>query len=320
MVSTITDRGPPACPGRPPPPRKFENPSISVGSAEAAEKGGYAHFMLKEIHEQPDGPDGAMTGRLRGESGLPGGARPDSGAAGRDRSRRDDRVRYGLYASLVGGAVPEWLGIPPVPRWRPSSATSPPPIDSRTLVVAVAVRRDRRTRSPRRALAGDRGAVVCGRNQHSGLGDHSRVSRLFFLQAGPEVPSQATRHRDPGRNPGDAGPRTCPPVKRLSAEKVRELVAALRRDCRNRPKERSSWRDQSRRLRRDTPTRPGFIYIGRIVRYPAALEVCAQDQEISYLHAEGYAGGRAQAQAPSPFSMPTYSRRGGHTIGRIRQS
>ncbi|HEX7591784.1 MAG TPA: hypothetical protein VF375_07520, partial [Candidatus Limnocylindrales bacterium] len=37
-------------------------------SAEAAEKGGYAHFMLKEIHEQPEALTAAMTGRLRGET------------------------------------------------------------------------------------------------------------------------------------------------------------------------------------------------------------------------------------------------------------
>jgi len=107
-------------------------------SAEAAEKGGYAHFMLKEIHEQPAALTAAMTGRLRGDAVCLEELDPI-----RERLAGIDRVEMiacgtAYYASLVGAALfQDWLGVPARSTVASEFRYSPPPIDARTLVIAV---------------------------------------------------------------------------------------------------------------------------------------------------------------------------------------
>lgn len=99
-------------------------------SAEAAEKGGYAHFMLKEIHEQPAALTAAMTGRLRGKSvHIEELDLIDKRLAGIDRV---EMIACGtaFYASLVGAALfQDWLGVPARATVASEFRYSPPPID-----------------------------------------------------------------------------------------------------------------------------------------------------------------------------------------------
>jgi glucosamine--fructose-6-phosphate aminotransferase (isomerizing) len=78
--------------------------------------------------------------------------------------------------------------------------------------------------------------------------------------------------------------------KRLSAEKERELVAALRRL----PKQAERTIELAgpiEEIAARYADAAGFMYIGRSFGYPAALEGALKIKEISYLHAEGYAAG-----------------------------
>jgi len=103
-------------------------------SVEAAEKGGYPHFMLKEMHEQPDAIRTAFTGRLRGEAIVVEELAPVA-----DRLGAVERVEFvacgsANYAAAVAANLAQvWLGLParhtsssPSPsrarrrtRWRP---------------------------------------------------------------------------------------------------------------------------------------------------------------------------------------------------------
>ena len=107
-------------------------------SIEAAEKGGYAHFMLKEMHEQPEAIRAAITGRVHDDSIELDELEPIA-----DRLREIERVEFvacgtANYASAVGAYVfQDWLHIPA--RWNIGSEFrySPPPLDRKTLVIAV---------------------------------------------------------------------------------------------------------------------------------------------------------------------------------------
>jgi glucosamine--fructose-6-phosphate aminotransferase (isomerizing) len=261
-------------------------------SAEAAEKGGYAHFMLKEIHEQPAALTAAMTGRLRGES-----VRLEELDGIRDRLAGIDRVEMiacgtAYYASLVGAALfQEWLGIPARSTVASEFRYSPPPIDSRTLVVAVTQSGETADTIAAARLAGDHGAVVVAVTNTVGSAITRESHASVFLQAGPEVAVAATKTfvtqvatvvmlaADVAHQLG-----------RLPADKERDLVKALRRL----PKQAERAIElaaAAEEIAERYASAAGFMYIGRSFGYPAALEGALKIKEISYLHAEGYAAG-----------------------------
>jgi glucosamine--fructose-6-phosphate aminotransferase (isomerizing) len=261
-------------------------------SAEAAEKGGYAHFMLKEIHEQPAALTAAMTGRLRGES-----VRLEELDGIRSRLAGIDRVEMiacgtAYYASLVGAALfQEWLGVPARSTVASEFRYSPPPIDARTLVVAVTQSGETADTIAAARMAGDRGAVVVAVTNTVGSAVTRESHASVFLQAGPEVAVAATKTfvtqvatvvmlaADIAHQLG-----------RLPAETERDLVGALRRlpEQAERAIELSAAAEE---IADRYASAAGFMYIGRSFGYPAALEGALKIKEISYLHAEGYAAG-----------------------------
>ena len=118
--------------------------------------------MLKEINEQPAALTAAMAGRLRRDTicleeldAIDGPAR-----------RSIDRVEMiacgtAYYASLVGAAlIQEWLGVPARATVASEFRYSPPPIDSRTLVVAVTQSGETADTIAAARLAAERGAAV----------------------------------------------------------------------------------------------------------------------------------------------------------------
>jgi glucosamine--fructose-6-phosphate aminotransferase (isomerizing) len=261
-------------------------------SAEAAEKGGYPHFMLKEIHEQPEALTACMTGRLRGESVCLEELDPI-----RERIHAIERVELiacgtAYYASLVGAALFEdWLGVPARATVASEFRYSPPPVDARTLVVAVTQSGETADTIAAARLAGERGGLVIAVTNTVGSAITRESHASVFLQAGPEVAVAATKTfvtqvatlimlaADVSR---ELGKRT------LQEEAV--LVDALRRL----PKQ----AERAIELAESTPDvaaryadAAGFMYIGRAFGYPAALEGALKIKEISYLHAEGYAAG-----------------------------
>jgi glucosamine--fructose-6-phosphate aminotransferase (isomerizing) len=261
-------------------------------SADAAEKGGFAHFMLKEIHEQPAALRSAMTGRLRRDAICLEELDPI-----RDRLTAIDRVEMiacgtAYYASLVGAALfQEWLGVPARSTVASEFRYSPPPIDSRTLVVAVTQSGETADTIAAARLAGDRGAaVICVTNTvGSAITRESHAS--VFLQAGPEVAVAATKTfvtqvATLVMLAADIAHR----LGRLPAEEELELVAALRRlpEQAERAIELAASTEEMAVRYADAA---GFMYIGRSFGYPAALEGALKIKEISYLHAEGYAAG-----------------------------
>jgi glucosamine--fructose-6-phosphate aminotransferase (isomerizing) len=261
-------------------------------SADAAEKSGYAHFMLKEIHEQPAALTSAMAGRLRHDSVCLEELDPI-----RDRLAGIDRVELiacgtAYYASLVGASLfQEWLGVPARSTVASEFRYSPPPIDARTLVVAVTQSGETADTIAAARLAGDRGALVVAVTNTVGSAITRESHAAVFLQAGPEVAVAATKTfvtqvatlimlaADVSHQLG-----------RLPAEKEKELVDALRLLPAQAARA-IELAGATEAMADEYASAAGFMYIGRSFGYPAALAGALKIKEISYLHAEGYAAG-----------------------------
>jgi glucosamine--fructose-6-phosphate aminotransferase (isomerizing) len=192
----------------------------------------------------------------------------------------------------VGAALfQEWLGIPARSTVASEFRYSPPPVDSRTLVVAVTQSGETADTIAAARLAGDRGAVVVAVTNTVGSAITRESHASVFLQAGPEVAVAATKTfvtqvATLVMLAADIAHR----LGRLPAKSERELVDALRRL----PEQAQRTIDMAavtEQMADRYAGAAGFMYIGRSFGYAAALEGALKIKEISYLHAEGYAAG-----------------------------
>ena len=244
-------------------------------SAEMAEKGGYEHFMLKEIHEQPEALRQSIAGRVGRDDRI----RVEELAALVEILRTVNRVELvacgtAYYASLVGAAaLQDWTGLPD------------------TLVIAVTQSGETADTIAPTRLARERGCPVIAVTNTVGSAITREADAVLFLQAGPEIAVAASKTfvaqvttlivlaAGIGRIRGT-----------LPEDEERELAGALRRLPEAAQRALDSAAGASELARRYVNSR-GFMFVGRGYGYPAALEGALKLKEISYLHAEGYAAG-----------------------------
>jgi glucosamine--fructose-6-phosphate aminotransferase (isomerizing) len=261
-------------------------------SIEAAEKDGYDHFMLKEMHEQPGAIRAAITGRLRGDE-----IRVTELELVSEAILRADRVELvacgsANYASAVGAyALQEWSGLPA--RWNIGSEFrySPPPLDDRTLVIAVTQSGETADTIAPVRLARERGCTVIAVTNTVGSAITRDSDAVLFLQAGPEMAVVATKTFATQVTTLVLLAAAIAKARgRFSAEQERELVRALRRlpDQAQRAVELAAPAGD---LARRYVNSHGFMFVGRGITYPVALEGALKLKEVSYMHAEGYAAG-----------------------------
>lgn len=262
-------------------------------SLEAAEKGGHEHFMEKEIHEQPGAVLAAITGRLHDDEVRVHEIEDLLPTIG--RAERVELVACGsaAYASAVAAfALQAWAGLPA--RWNIGSEFryGPPPLDERSLVIAVTQSGETAdTLAPTR-LARAQGSPVVAVTNTVGSAITREADAVLFLQAGPEMAVVATKTfvtqvvtllllaAAVAKARG-----------RLPVALERELVAGLRRLPQDVERAIAMTDAPSRALvERYLPSR-GYMYVGRGITYPVALEGALKLKEVSYVHAEGYAAG-----------------------------
>jgi glutamine---fructose-6-phosphate transaminase (isomerizing) len=262
-------------------------------SIEAAEKGGYPHFMLKEIHEQPQALRSCITGRL----GPDGHLRLEELAELAPRITAAERIELvacgtAYYASLVGAAcLQAWTGLPARATVGSEFRYGPPPLDERTLVIAVTQSGETADTIAPTRLARGQGCPVIAVTNTVGSAITREADAVLFLQAGPEIAVAASKTfvtqvttlvmlaAAVGRLRGT-----------LPEATERELVTALRAlpDAAQRALDAASG---AAALARRYVNSRGFMFVGRGLGYPAALEGALKLKEVSYVHAEGYAAG-----------------------------
>jgi glutamine---fructose-6-phosphate transaminase (isomerizing) len=262
-------------------------------SPDAAEKGGYEHFMLKEIHEQPESLRQAIAGRV---------TRKDhiwlEELEGFDETLRSiDRVELvacgtAYYAALVGAAaIQDWIGIPARATVGSEFRYGPPPIDERSLVIAVTQSGETADTIAPTRLARERGAPVIAVTNTVGSAITREAHRVLFLQAGPEIAVAASKTFVTQVTTLVILAAAIAKARgALGVEQEQELGAALHALPGAATRALDNAAGAADLARRYVNSR-GFMFVGRGYSFPTALEGALKLKEVSYVHAEGYAAG-----------------------------
>ncbi len=274
--------------------RPMDRPvTIIDWSPEAAEKGGYEHFMLKEIHEQPVALRQSLAGRVTPAGNIHA---PEVDGL-EDVFRRVTRVELvacgtASYAALVGAAaIQEWTGLPARVTVGSEFRYSPPPLDGDTLVIAVTQSGETADTIVPTRWAREQGCPIVAVTNTVGSAITREADAVMFLQAGPEIAVAASKTFVTQVTTLIVLAAAIAKARgALDPERELELGQALRAlpDAAARALELNPGiADLARRYVNSR----GFMFIGRGYSFPAALEGALKLKEISYMHAEGYAAG-----------------------------
>jgi glucosamine--fructose-6-phosphate aminotransferase (isomerizing) len=257
---------------------------------EQIEKGGFDHFMLKEIHEQPDSITNSLRGRLLVDEGTAKLGGLDSVKEKLLAAERFIITACGTswHAALVGKYMIEQITGIPVEVDYASEFRYREPIVRPTDVVFV-ISQSGETADTLAALreARSRGATVLGIVNVVGSTIARETDAGVYIHAGPEIGVASTkaftsqiavlalislmvgRHR--GMSP-EKGRTLARDLAEIPA-KVRSVLGSL---------------DQIKYIAHEFRQAQNFIYLGRGANFPTALEGALKLKEISYIHAEGY--------------------------------
>jgi glutamine---fructose-6-phosphate transaminase (isomerizing) len=258
-----------------------------------AQKGGYPHFMAKEINEAPEAVSNALRGRLSDEGEV---TFEEFGLTDRQLLKVHDikMVAAGTsyYAALVGKYIIEDLARIPV-EVEPASEFRyrQPIIDQDTLVIGIS--QSGETADTLAAIREARGrkAKVVSITNVVGSSMALESDGVIYLHAGPEIGVASSKTFIAHLTCLYLlGIRLAAVRHRLAPERLRELTVELKAL----PKSVQQVLDRAepiQALARKYSGNRNFMYIGRGINYPIALEGALKLKEISYLHAEGYAAG-----------------------------
>ena len=260
---------------------------------EAAEKGGFAHFTLKEIYEQPHAIQECLRGRVNPNGVV---TLPELDPI-EEKLRQVDRVYIvgcgtASYAAQVGAyLVQDWAGLPAVMQIGSEMRYSPPPIDERTLVIGVSQSGETAdTLAPLR-LAEERGATVIVVTNVVGSAITREADAVCYLQAGPEIAVASTKAFVTQVLLLDM---IALHLARLRGTLAESRMRTFGQSLRSLPRlaaETLKLAPQIKKLAQRYAHVNDFIFIGRGVGFPIAMEGALKLKELSYVHAEGYAAG-----------------------------
>jgi glucosamine--fructose-6-phosphate aminotransferase (isomerizing) len=199
-----------------------------------------------------------------------------------------------FYASLVGAAALEELaGIPARATVGSEFRYSPPPLDGRTLVVAVTQSGETADTIAPTRLARERGCTIVAVTNTVGSAITREADAALFLQVGPEIAVAASKTFVAQVTTLVILAAAIAKARgSLVRDRERVLCRALRAlpDGARRARENAEAANIADLARRYVNSR-GFMYVGRGYSYPTALEGALKLKEVSYIHAEGYAAG-----------------------------
>jgi len=269
-------------------------PVTIAWDAARAQKGGYAHFMLKEIHEQPEAVAATFRGCVSPERGSVTLPEANLTAEVAGRVRRVVLVSCGTsyHAALVARTVFERLtGLAAEVDVASEFRYRDPVIGPDTLLVAISQSGETADTLGAAKAARQRGAVVIAITNVVGSALAREADGVVYTHAGPEIGVASTKTftatltatyllalalgLERGFLTADEGRKRIAELLELPGlmeqaladpQPVQELAAIL-----------AEYRN--------------FLYLGRGLHYPIALEGALKLKEISYIHAEGYAAG-----------------------------
>ncbi len=259
-----------------------------------AEKGGYKHFMLKEIHEQPRAARDTMVGRVSLESAQ---VLLEEMNFSDDELRRVERVAIvacgtSWHAGLVGKFLLERLARIPVDvDYASEFRYRKPLIDARTLPVCISQSGETADTLAALRQAKADGAPTLGICNVQGSMLTREAQGTIYTHAGPEIGVASTKAFT-----SQLVALVLLAIKMASArgtlddKELRELIGHLYH-IPAQMEEYLADEEQLMQLAKQYQHHRDFLYLGRGVNYPIALEGALKLKEISYIHAEGYPAG-----------------------------
>ena len=263
-------------------------------SPSMAEKGGYRHFMLKEIYEQPRAIADTLRGRFNAESGE---VNLEEFGINEEYLKAVERIFIvacgtSYHAALIGKYMIEGLARIPVEvdiasefRYRD------PIIGSGDLMIGITQSGETADTLAVQREAKRLGARILSICNVVGSTSSREADAVFYTHSGPEIGVASTKAFTTqivglylfavgiGKIRGEIS-------EDVAKESLRELLLlpgnvekALAAD------------ENIRMIAKDFFKAKGFLYLGRGINYPIALEGALKLKEISYIHAEGYPAG-----------------------------
>jgi glutamine---fructose-6-phosphate transaminase (isomerizing) len=261
-------------------------------SLEQIEKGGYEHFMLKEIFEQPKSVHDTMRGRLLVDEGVIKMAGIWDYIEKFKNANRIIIIACGTswHAGLIGEyLIEEYARIPVEVEYASEFRYRNPIITDKDVVIAISQSGETADTMAALKLAKEKGAFIYG---ICNVVDSS-IARITdagsYTHAGPEIGVASTKAFTAqltiltliafklGKHNGNLGnAEFMSLIAELDAipRKIEDVLATIHELVQN--------------IAKDFVSATNFLYLGRGYNYPAALEGALKLKEISYIHAEGY--------------------------------
>ena len=256
--------------------------------ASAAERGGFEHFMLKEIFEQPKAIADTLLGRI---SGLGSDV-----TKGLDLANIDKVVIVACgtayHAGLVGKyAIEKWADIAVDVELASEYRYREPSVNKKTLLIPISQSGETMDTLMAMRYAKDKGAKVFAVCNTHGSTIPRESDAVLYTHAGPEIAVASTKAFETqliamyliglhlGRIRGA-----------ISAELISEIESELS-ELPAKVEQILETVEPLRELTRKFSNSNSMLFLGRHVGFPTALEGALKLKELAYMHAEGFAGG-----------------------------
>lgn len=258
----------------------------------AAKKGGYPHFMLKEIYEQPEALERTIQPRV--VNGLPDFTEDGIDDEVFKNLKQITVVACGtaMHAGIVGKSLIEsTLRIPVLTEIASEFRYKDPIIDESTLVVVVSQSGETIDTLEALRLAKKKGSKVLSIVNVKGSTIARESDYVLYTHAGPEIAVASTKAYTVQVSAFYLLAARIGFVKGIvSEEDTRKFVANLSQAGALIEETLKSANDV-KRIANHIKTAPDLFYIGRGIDYTMSLEAALKLKEISYIHAEAYAAG-----------------------------
>ena len=256
--------------------------------ASAAERGGFEHFMLKEIFEQPKAIADTLLGRVSGlESDV---------TKGIDLKNIDKVVIIACgtayHAGLVGKyAIEKWANIAVDVELASEYRYREPSVDNKTLLIPISQSGETMDTLMAMRYAKEKGAKVFAVCNTNGSTIPRESDAVLYTHAGPEIAVASTKAFETqliamyliglhlGRIRGT-----------ISADLISEIESELS-ELPSKVEQVLETVEPLRELTRKFSKSTSMLFLGRHVGFPTALEGALKLKELAYMHAEGFAGG-----------------------------
>ena len=256
--------------------------------ASAAERGGFEHFMLKEIFEQPKAISDTLLGRISGLS--------NDVTKGLDLTDIDKVVIIACgtayHAGLVGKyAIEKWADIAVDVELASEYRYREPSVDNKTLLIPISQSGETMDTLMAMRYAKEKGAKVFAVCNTNGSTIPRESDAVLYTHAGPEIAVASTKAFETqliamyliglhlGRVRGTISTALISEIESELAElpaKVEQVLETV---------------EPLRELTRKFSNSTSMLFLGRHVGFPTALEGALKLKELAYMHAEGFAGG-----------------------------